>query len=591
MNVARSLEHFRQAQEWHGEWPVNVDTSAGWLHRGMSVALFQQVRIEEALASAKRAYQLWREASNPQWLDAGAWVAQLLSLKGRHREAAAMRQEVMLALQGVRDLSIFQTVTWSTGWAHVVMLNPVEARRFFSMIVEREGLSSHQRSGGFEFLVQTELLMGNLARARELAAAHRTNPSFRSALARFEGDFERAAELERTMIEWGRRTGHLWDVAAALPSLAHALNLLGDPKQALEVLEQEMQLYEPSNYWLETGVRPLAASLELIAGSPDRAEAHLQVCREILAQGENWFGREGLTHRAEGRLAAALGRPFKEHFENAVTIFQRYCLPFEEADTLTSWGSALLGTGNRAEADAKFDGAIEVYRRCCAGQRWIDRVEAARSEPPPPSITQSPATKSTSVFRREGDFWTIAHNGKTSRLRNIKGLGYIAHLLGRPGERVHVIDLVQAVERGADPSDDGAAARAQGLTVERGLGDAGEILDAQACEAYRRRQSELRAELEAAQRDNDPGRAEAARHELELITDELSAAVGQHGRGRKVHAHNERARSLVTKHIRSAIDLIRRNDPQLATHLDRSIHTGAHCGYLPESREKIDWQI
>ena len=97
----------------------------------MSVALFQQVRIEEALASAKRAYQLWREASNPQWLDAGAWVAQLLSLKGRHREAAAMRQEVMLALQGVRDLSIFQTVTWSTGWAHVVMLNPVEARRFF----------------------------------------------------------------------------------------------------------------------------------------------------------------------------------------------------------------------------------------------------------------------------------------------------------------------------------------------------------------------------------------------------------------------------------------------------------------------------
>lgn len=591
MNVARSLEHFHQAQEWHGEWPVNVDTSSGWLHRGMSVALFQQVRIEEALASAKRGYQLWRETSNPQWLDAGAWVAQLLSLQGRHREAAAMRQEVMLALQGVRDPGIFQTVTWSTAWVHMVMLNPVEAQRFFTMIVEHEGLSSHQRSGGFEFLVQTELMMGNLARARELAAAHRTNPSFRSVLARFEGDFERAAELERTMIEWGRRTGHLWNVVVALPSLAQAVNLLGDPKQALEILEEDMELYEPSNYWLEASVRPFAASLELIAGRPERAEAHLQISRGILAQGENWFGREGLTHRAEGRLAAVLGRPFKEHFENAVTIFQRYCLPFEEADTLTSWGSALLGIANRAAADAKFDAAVAIYRRCGAGQRWIDRVETARGKPLPAALAPSPDGKSPSIFRRDGDFWTIAHSRQTSRLRNIKGLGYIAHLLGRPGERVHVIDLVQAIEGGSDATGDGAAARAQGLAVERGLGDAGEMLDAQALDEYRRRQSELRADLEAARRDNDLGRAEAARHELEMITDELSAAVGPQGRGRKARAHSERARSLVTKHIRSGLDLIRRSDRGLATHLDRSIHTGTHCAYLPEAGERIDWRF
>ena len=36
----------------------------------------------------------------------------------------------------------------------------------------------------------------------------------------FDGDFEGAIERQRAMIEWGRRTGHLWDVATSLPALA-----------------------------------------------------------------------------------------------------------------------------------------------------------------------------------------------------------------------------------------------------------------------------------------------------------------------------------------------------------------------------------
>ncbi|HLX36939.1 MAG TPA: AAA family ATPase, partial [Candidatus Binataceae bacterium] len=551
MNVARSLDHFRQAQQWQGA--LMEKETPGWLHRGTSVALFQQARLDEALPSARRAYELWREASIPQWIDAGAWVAQLLTLLGRHREAAAIRQEVLLALQEVRDPSIFQSVNWSIGWAHMVMMNPAEARSFYIKIAEHQGMSSHQRSGAFEFLVQTELQMGNLPRARELAKTHRTNPSFRSLVARFDGEFERAAEMERSMIEWGRRTGHIWDVVASSPSLAAALNLLGDPMQALEVLEETIQLYEPSNYWLEMGIRPAAASLEIILGRPERAEAHLQVCRDILAQGENWYGRVAVVDRAEGRLAAAMGRPFAAPFARAIAIFRRYVLPFDEADTLVSWGSALLGTGDRAEADSKFDAAIAIYRSGAVGQRWIDRVKTARGKPSPGSVAAS-----ASSFRREGDSWTIAHNGKYSRLRHVKGLGYIALLLGRPGERVHVIDLVNAIEGGAEASGDGASARAQGLAVGRDLGDVGVALDAQALEEYRQRQSELHAELEAARRDNDPGRTEAARHELEKISDALAGALGRGGRARKNFSHVERARSLVTKHLRSAIDLIRR---------------------------------
>ena len=42
-----------------------------------------------------------------------------------------------------------------------------------------------------------------------------------------------------------------------------------------------------------------------------------------------------------------------------------------------------------------------------------------------------------------------------------------------------------------------------GMKIQRGLGDAGEALDPQARDEYRRRRDELRVELEDAQSQND----------------------------------------------------------------------------------------
>ncbi len=587
MNVERSLEYFRKGQEWQGEWTDPL--TPGWLHRGMSVALFQQVRIEEALASARRATELWRELSGPMWIHAGAFFAQLLSIKGRHRESAAMRQGVMQALQETRDPTLLHVAVWSAGWTNMTMLNPAEARRLFTMAVEREGMPPNLRQRALEFLAMTEISSGNSQRAKEIAAAHPINPQFQASIAMFDGDFEGAIERQRTMIEWARRTGHLWDVATSLPALAGSYRLAGDPKQALELIEEALRLYHPTDYWLESGVRPLAATLEIEADRPERADAHLQICREILAQGEDWLGRAAIIERAEGRLAAAQRRPFAPHFEKAVAISKRFALPLEEADTLSSWGSALLSTGNRAEADAKFAAAIEIYRRCGAGQCWIDRVAAHRSDGRG-TVQPNARAAANSMFKREGD-WVITHDGQTFRMRGIKGLAYIAHLLGRPGERVHVIDMVQAIEGGAATENRSDLVVLEGMKVQRGLGDAGQTLDAQARDEYRRRRDELRVELEDAQGQNDPGRIEGARRELEVLTDELSAAIGRGGRARKNFAHGERARSLVTKHIRTGLELIRRHDARLGDHLDRSIRTGAFCAYLPEAGEKIAWEL
>ncbi len=48
------------------------------------------------------------------------------------------------------------------------------------------------------------------------------------------------------------------------------------------------------------------------------------------------------------------------------------------------------------------------------------------------------------VFRREGECWTIAFAGTVCRLRDSAGVRHVAYLLGRPGERVPVMELVDS---------------------------------------------------------------------------------------------------------------------------------------------------
>ena len=52
------------------------------------------------------------------------------------------------------------------------------------------------------------------------------------------------------------------------------------------------------------------------------------------------------------------------------------------------------------------------------------------------------------VLRREGDYWTIVFDQQLVRLRDSKGLRYLAVLLRHPGRKVAATDLVAAVAGG-----------------------------------------------------------------------------------------------------------------------------------------------
>lgn len=209
------------------------------------------------------------------------------------------------------------------------------------------------------------------------------------------------------------------------------------------------------------------------------------------------------------------------------------------------------------------------------------RRQAVR--PPGPSSEPIEAT-----FRREGEYWTIAYGDLTLRLHDAKGLGYIHRLVASPGVEVHVLDMVVPVGPAVPTTVHRKAAREE-LPSHTSAREP--LLDRQAREAYRRRIEDLRDEIEEADAHADHERASRARDELNFIADELHRQVRGDGASRTVPDATERARVNVSRAIRASIAKIAEHDVSLAHHLDRDIHTGTYCSYVPDPAATPSWRL
>src|ERR1700686_1788774 len=215
------------------------------------------------------------------------------------------------------------------------------------------------------------------------------------------------------------------------------------------------------------------------------------------------------------------------------------------------------------------------------------------------TVFQSTSLPEQAIFRKEGEFWTVGFGGKAFRLKDTKGLGYLAHLLRHPAAEGHVLDLAGGI---AGERDEETGQSSRGLPrrdedLEKAgihiasLGDAGEMLDEQAKVAYRRRLSELREELEEAKELGNVERAEQAEQEIDALTAELSRAVGLGGRNRRAASASERARQSIGKTIKSVLERIAQGDAQLGDILSRCVKTGTFCSYQPDPNFPIGWEF
>ncbi|MBA3395018.1 MAG: hypothetical protein H0T89_20395 [Deltaproteobacteria bacterium] len=161
-----------------------------------------------------------------------------------------------------------------------------------------------------------------------------------------------------------------------------------------------------------------------------------------------------------------------------------------------------------------------------------------------------------------GELWVVRGFGEQVHVKGSRGIEMLARLVAEPGREHHVLELASTTE-----AVDG--------------GDAGEVIDPTAREAYRERLRELTAIRDEAEAWGDPGRAERAAEELEALTAELARAVGLGGRTRRVGVASERARSNVQRRLNHALQQIRAGSRRIGEHLAASIKTGTYCRYQP----------
>jgi tetratricopeptide (TPR) repeat protein len=227
--------------------------------------------------------------------------------------------------------------------------------------------------------------------------------------------------------------------------------------------------------------------------------------------------------------------------------------------------------GKTEEAEAHFAEALAIAKRMNA-KPLVDRIanewKAARK--PASSGTTAPAGRrgvpAVGYFTidRDGDVWACECDGQSFRLKDSRGLQMLARLVSAAGRELHVLDLASAPGEAAIDA-----------------GDSGELLDAQARTAYRRRIVELRTEMEEAEEVGDAASAETARTEFEHLSSELARAFGLDGRSRRAGSAVERARVNVQRRLKDAQARIAKESPAAGRHLEWAVRTGILCSYRP----------
>ncbi len=357
------------------------------------------------------------------------------------------------------------------------------------------------------------------------------------------------------------------DVATAAASIRDAL------ERPLRVPSKE----RPPNTDLQRApLLEAQVEIEIAVGDIGRARSAADELDLIAARFESKaLAASVALARGRVRLAEGDATGAEQSISEAVRLWNEVGAPYEAALARLGLADAHIASGSEHRAVLERQAARTILE----GIEAAPTVDPSIDVPHHDALHEQPDA-SINVFRREGDYWTVTFDEHTIRLRDLKGMRYLARLLADPGREFHVLDLV-AAETGSVAQ----TGSSQVVSLPRAaLGDAGEMLDARAKDAYRRRLAEIDDDIEEARATGDGERAAQADTERDFLLQELSRAVGLDGRDRRAASASERARVGVTRGVRQAITRIAEHHPELGGHLSRTIRTGTYCAYLPDPR-------
>ncbi len=297
----------------------------------------------------------------------------------------------------------------------------------------------------------------------------------------------------------------------------------------------------------------------------------------------------GSTERFLGVAARAMGETDHAvaHFERAIAADRRLGnrpLAAIAAADLASTLSGRSQLGDGARSAALWDRAIrdaDSMGMTIRAEAWR-RESSAALEPAVPAAAVDPVTPGNGSaggsgqeqhgsMRRHGRGWLVEVGDRRAVVPDLVGMAYLAELVAHPAQPISALTLAGGASTGQPRH---------------------EIIDRQARDAYAVRARELAADLAEAEADNDLGRADRIRVELDAVVAQIEEAAGLGGRPRAFADEHERARTSVRKAIKRAIDEIRGADPVVGGILDAAVETGSLCIYTPASSlHNVRWTV
>ncbi|GHJ57631.1 hypothetical protein NOK12_01500 [Nocardioides sp. OK12] len=375
---------------------------------------------------------------------------------------------------------------------------------------------------------------------------------------------------------------HAW---CPQPALALLRLAQGRGEEALGLLDEAVAhpLPMPSKErppFVELRVAPLLEAQAEVAAALGRPPAVARAAERLEAIAQRWPG-PGLCAAAalaRARAELAAGRPAVEAGTAAVAAWADAEAAYETAGAREVLAAALDAAGRPDAARLERDSALAAYQAFGAAldvRRLLAAAGQGEEEP-----GERAAGPPVAVFERLGSSRRVALGGVERVLPDLKGLRYLERLLARPGEELHVLDLVAGE---ADPQAPEGVVRvdAPGLLV----------LDEEAKAAYRRRLAEVEDDLEEAVRADDLARQEMAARDRDYLLAELSRAVGLGGRDRRTGGSAERARTSVTRSLRYGLARLAEQHPDLGAHLSQRLRTGTYCCYEPDPLSPVTWRL
>jgi hypothetical protein len=440
------------------------------------------------------------------------------------------------------------------------------------------------------------------AEAEALGACHELRPYLRRELGwplnelgrirRMRGDLDGAEEAFLSAHESG------WDAQPGLALVQLARGEVADAAAAIRAALDRPSTVPSKELPPNTELRraPLleaAVKIEIAAGDLERARRAAEDLAQIAATYESKALRASATlARARVDLADNRAADARVSFEHAAQLWNEIEAPYETAIARMGLAEAQRAIGNEQIAELEARAARATLARVGAdldaerAPRGASRERGHVGHEPEVAGAEPERAPMRETFRCEGETWWLTFAEQSVRLRDLKGLRYLARLLAEPGREFHALELV-AFEREAPEANSTIAGHELGGLVQ----DAGPLLDARAKEAYRRRLKEIEDDLAEATAMRDVSRIAQVEVEREFLMRELERAVGLGGRDRRAGSTSERARVSVTRALRQALSRIREHHGPLADHLERTIHTGRHCTYRPDPRVPVAWNL